>query len=851
MMKRLFGIVALALFLTPAVAQDDFGDETRKLLDEGVTLYRKGQAAEGQGKKDEATKLYADAYSKLEQALQRLDKVPQDQRKASADLVYAFMQRVGSEVIVGMINSTDPQIKAMGYRLTEMAKYGEPFREGKRIALGYVKDLEGDDFAVVRNAHWHLKNYGSWAARFLVDHLGDKQQDKFRSRVMVLLTEMGVDATLPVIECLDSKNDFKRQNAAIVLGNIKDERAIPALKRVYEDPNTKPEVKKFAHEALQKITRKDANSWRKATDYYYELAQKYFYSTPNTIFFWQPYHLVWRHDVENDRITERRVARFIYNETLAEEALYDLVELDPNYTVKLQNGVEHSAWALLVMVHFQMALESEAGAEAALLSFKNDEITKEGLVEVLRGIEGMSSTTIQALRDELNGAADWNATAKVVRDYFSFPAKIIRSNILANLPGRKFLYEALARSMDDDNFLVAKACIEAIKEHGRAEDLPVVPTTTADKDKNGKTTPGSVTTAIGYPLIEALTNEDKRVRYSAAEAMVKLNPQSRKLGMELVIPLLVDALGEQGVRVALVIYDVQTDDDRNFINKLRQTLIGLNVFPVIATSGEDGVIKAKSFPTEDVIIVQKKIAAQVYFKETSTRRQEVESVIRTLSLDVRTRNIPRIVLAMNEAELDAAKTEFAENTPWYMKKDTHKLDLEALLEKIFDSEEAKKDSKDRADQISKSAAESLASISVTDTLYPYRDAVDALIRTVSKEKVKRQDFIRIPSATALGIYGDQRAFDVLAKVLSDQAEEVKPLRLQCAKSLSWIYRQTGAAPTKEVYDILLKNCAEDGDYHIEYACGEALGNAKLTSEQRREVMKARRVKREWYTAEDP
>lgn len=843
MMKRLIGIVALALLLTPAAAQDDFGDETRKLLDDGVTAYKKGQAAEGQGKKDEATTFYKEAYTKLEQALQRLDKVPQDQRKAASDLVYAFMLRVGQEVVVGMINSTDPQIKAMGYRLLEMAKPGEPYREGKRIVLGYVKDLESDDFAISRNAHWHLKNYGSWSCRFLVDELGNEKQDKFRSRVMLLLTEMGVDATLPVIECLDSKDDFKKQNACIVLGNIKDERAIPALKRVYEDPNVKPEVKKFAHEALGKITRKNANEWRKATDYYYEFAERNYYGAPNTIFFWQPYHLVWHHDVEANRIQERRVARFIYNETIAEEALYDLIDLDPNYV----NAKGESAWALLVMNHFQMALESEAGAEAALLSYKTDEITKEGLVEVLRGIEGMSSSTIQALRDAINAAGDWNAVAKVVRDYFSFPAKIIRSNILANLPGRKFLYEALARSMNDDNFLVAKACIEAIKEHGRAEDLPVVPT--AAPDKNGKAATDT-SLAIGYPLIEALTNEDKRVRYSAAEAMVKLNPQTRKLGMELVIPLLVDALGEQGVRVALVIYDVQTDEDRNFINKLRQTLIGLKVFPVIATSGEDGVIKAKSFPTEDVIIIQKKIAAQVYFKETSTRRQEVESVIRTLSLDVRTRNIPRVLLAMDDKELEAAKTEFAENTPWYMKKDTHHLDLEALLEKIFDSEEAKKDSKDRADQIAKSAAETLASISTTDTLYPYRDAVDALIRATSKEKVKREDFIRIPSAKALGIYGDQRAFDVLAKVLSDK-EEVKPLRLQCAQSLSWIYRATGAAPTNEVYAILRDTCANDGDYHIEYACGEALGNAKLTSEQRRETMKLRRVKREWYTSEDP
>ena len=40
--------------------------------------------------------------------------------------------------------------------------------------------------------------------------------------------------------------------------------------------------------------------------------------------------------------------------------------------------------------------------------------------------------------------------------------------------------------------------------------------------------------------------------------MVAINPQRRKLGMELVVPNLIDALGEQGVRIALVIYGCRT-----------------------------------------------------------------------------------------------------------------------------------------------------------------------------------------------------------------------------------------------------------------------------------------------------
>src|SRR6185436_12216503 len=227
---------------------------------------------------------------------------------------------------------------------------------------------------------------------------------------------------------------------------------------------------------------------------------------------------------------------------------------------------------------------------------------------------------------------------------------------------------------------------------------------------------------MGYPLIEALTNEDKRVRYAAANAMVAINPQRRKLGMELVVPNLIDAIGEQGVRVALVIYDVQDDADRNFVNGFRKLLQSINVFPVIVNTGSEGIIKAKQFPTEDVIIIQKKICGQVYFKESDTKTPIVETVFDTLRDDVRTKSIARIVLGDSAEEVQNANKE-------YLEKGT----AQGVIDKGVDSDKNKKDSKDRADVIAKAAAESLASIDPTNSLYPYRDAVEALIKTVSPE----------------------------------------------------------------------------------------------------------------------
>ncbi len=842
MLKRLMlvGLVA-ALVLPLAQAQEDetFSDKIRLLLREATDLYKRGK--------------YPEAYAKYEEAFQM---------KPSSELIYAYMKRVGEDLVAGMMNSPDVNMQNVGRRLYELAKPGEPYRPGsKEIIAKYLHNLQADDHVLYMDAHWHLKNFGAYAVRFVLPVLKNKLQDRHRSRVILLLTQMGLECSPALIEALDTKDAFMRQQAAIILGNVKDDRAIPALKRIVEDANEAPEVKKYADEALRKIIRyKKPEEWKTAQEYYYELAMKYYYSHSTAILAWQRHHLLWKWDAEKDVLTERRVARMVYNEQLAEEALFDLLELNPGY---VDEATGYSPWSLFVCVNFAQAVEARCAIEAALDALKVDDIDRPGLVRLIQEIEGKNDANIKALADAINGAGGYADIVTIVSKYLEKQAKVIRANVLAELPGKGYVFEALARCLDDGNYLVAKACIEAAEQMALPDDLPnqKPPKPEGEEvavEEEGKAAkevdPGG---SMGFPLIEALYNEDKRVRYAAAKAMATINPQEPKLGMELVIPNLIDALGEQGVRVALVIYDVQDEVDRSYVNGLRKLLLGLNVFPVIARSGEEGVIKAKQFPSEDLIIIQKKICGQVYFREESTRKPIVESMFDALRDDVRTKNVPRIILADTPIEEQEAKTQFLEKGTCsaVVAKNVDRLTLKAIMEKIFDLPEAKKDAKDRADEISRVAAETLSEIDPGKTLYPYRDAVPALIQTVSP-KVLREDFIRIPAARALGRYGDTRAVDVLAIVLRDKdadpgkAETQKAVRWECAKALSGIFKLTGITPTEDVYKVLKVNL-RDGDYDIELATGEALGNALLSNGQRLDLAKFRRLKRDTYTAEDP
>ncbi len=768
--RSLLAVFVLALLASPfASSQEEFRDDIRRLLNDGVDLYKRGK--------------YAEAYGKFEEAFQK---------QPSNDLVYAFIQRVGSDVVLGMMSAPDEKIKATGYRLMELAKPGERIRQGKKEIQKYLEDLGSTEHAVQRNAHWHLLNFGPYAVRFIVPTLGNQLPDLYRSRLMLVLTDMGPDATFALTEALNSKNAFLRQNAAIVLGNIKDDRAVAALRRVQSSANEVPEVKKFAHEALIKITRQPAEQWKEAKDYYYDLADNYYTRHPGAIHAWNRAWLIWRWDEEKDVLTEREVPRFAYNEQLAEEALYDCLAIDPSY----RNAKGESAWALLACVHFAQALEAEAGVAAAEAAVK-------------AGDPGLKPDHVEGLK-KLLAAAE-------------------RNNVSGKIPGREFLYEALGRSIREKNALVAVSILDTLRNMAAPEELPSA----------------AAPTAPGTSLVDALTNEDKRVRYAAASAYVALNPGADRLGMPLVIPNLRDALGESGVRVALLVYDVQDDNDRTFVNAFRKLLLQNNVFPVIATSGQDGVIKAKQFPSEDVIIVQKKICGQIYFQETESRRKITESVFDTLRDDVRTRNIARVVLCDSGAELEDAKKQFDQTAQGFLTRDADLLGLRAVLEKIFSSPEAQKDAKDRADRLAQTAAESLASIDPRNTTLPYPDAVEALIGAVSPD-VLRAEFIRLPSARALGRFGDQRAIDVLSKALAVKSEDPaqaasqKAVRLQCARSLAQIFQKARIAPAKEVFENLKKQLL-DGDYDIEAAVGEALGNADLTPAQRVEAELHRRV----------
>lgn len=725
--------------------EGDTDSQFKTLYREGIDLLKRGQ--------------YQDAYVSFEKAL-RLN--------PSSDLIRFMIQETGDLILKEML--TNPDLRQTALRILELGKgaYQRFIRTPEEIQK-IVAQLDGP-FDKKWEAINLLTAIGQRAAPFLVEQLGH-QSEMTRINSMHSLEKIGNEAVLPLIESLQSKTMLVRQNSAIVLGVIRDERAVPELKRVWEDEKESIEVKQYVAEALRKITKSDADRLKPSKEYYYYLAEKYYYSHPTVMINFYGEYLIWRWNKESDRLEMKEVPDFTFNELLAEECCYDGLKLDDNY---------EPLWSLLVCILLARYNEADVALQAAQNKNKTGEIPEEILTKL--------RTDLSKLKDNL---------------------------VTGSLGGKFYFYRALKRSLTDNNAPVAVSCIKILRETADFTDLPPIQR--------------AITASfIGTPLIEALSHSDKRVRYAAAEALIKINPPQSFPDMEKVIPITNDALGESGVRVVLII-----EPNTEVRSSLKTELTKLNCFLIETLSGEEGIKSAKRFPTEDLIILNNKVANEVVFTVDILGKSYPETVFDSLKDDVRTKGIPLIMIGTKE-EIERAKSIYQEKVDAYAIVPVEKDVFPDTVNKVFQREDIQNDSKSRALQVCADAAKVLANLDIRNTIYSYRQSVEALAGTLEN----RPDDIRLSSLQAINRFADPVAIPALSKTIINKENQLL-IRVKSAEALSGIFRNKPESITEEVYEILKKSIVED-EPEVKEAVAMALGNAKLTSAQRKELFELKR-----------
>jgi HEAT repeat protein/CheY-like chemotaxis protein len=622
---------------------------------------------------------------------------------------------------------------------------------------------------------------GQYVVPFCVATLGNRMEDEFRTEIIILLSRLGADAVLPVIEILDSPDSFTRQNGATVLGNIGDERSIAALKKLLDDPREDRIVKKEAYIALMKITNQDPSRLESAPEYYYRLAERYYYDDLSIIYsnykdwaFW-----FWSGDALHFKIVER----FEYNDMLAEEACYDGIAVSKSYNYD-------ALWTLLACVYYAQVNEVQSALDVAneLVEKGNFPTDKKEILEKRRKLLETAEVVNYAL-------------------------------------GKRRMLKALRRSLDDRNALVAVSCINALRDledDGALlpESEPAKPGAT-EKDKPADKDAKKEEEKLGAALTNSLIYPDKRVRYAASECLVKMNPKKRFAYADRVIQNLMDALGEWKPRVILVI-----EPDEVIRTNMKATLTDLGYFPVMETTGISGLNRARQFPTDDLIIISTELPDLTGYE-----------VIDTLRHDPRTVHVPVIVSCPPE-KLQKVQSLYSDKANDVISVKDEKLTVGTKIADIFERvASTQPDVTVRADRIAKNAAETLKIVDLSNGNFQPVAALDDLIKNVQGP---RSDIVRNPALQAIGHLGmsAMKALPTLINVFNNRQNSVE-IRVNAADAIADILRPDERY--SEAAFKALKESLNEDNINIRKAAAKALGAMNMTPLQYWPVATEQRV----------
>lgn len=258
---------------------------------------------------------------------------------------------------------------------------------------------------------------------------------------------------------------------------------------------------------------------------------------------------------------------------------------------------------------------------------------------------------------------------------------------------------------------------------------------------------------------ELLASPDKRLRYKAALALFK-NPSPE------VVRVLGDALSESPMRQVLVI-----DNDPAELNSLVAMLNTRDVKAFGASTGAQGLIRAKEAPVKDAILIRSTI------KDVGA-----DQVVRSLSRDVRTQGVPVVILS-DESERERLQQLFGDKViavvPGPFNAPLLKPALDGAFEKVKMNEE-----RIAIQDFSHASASALATLDAA-ALEPARGALVGAIG--------REDAAQIGALDALARLAPAEAEAPAAAVFADAAQS-KEARLAAGRALKGVLAANPAHP---------------------------------------------------------
>ncbi len=388
----------------------------------------------------------------------------------------------------------------------------------------------------------------------------------------------------------------------------------------------------------------------------------------------------------------------------------------------------------------------------------------------------------------------------------SAPDSLAGAATLAASQGFSAASAALKGSMADEDWDVAVGCCQLISATYGNEDL---------RD---------------HPIGHALGAPQKRVRYAAAIAALRMSPKRGMPNADKVVALGAQAASESAIRQAMVI-----DDNDETRGKILMTLHHGGIQASGAAKGTFGVMRAKNAPSLDVIIVRADLGSASTVN--SMAHSSSYMVIDELLEDARTQGMKIVVLVgdTSSAKADAIREGFASK---YGDKLSGFIAEPIVESAVFSTVDAAAKSKDlnsdqeRANALAASAAGAFAVVDFSCKSFDLNVAIEPLSTAATEGPTAE---VRMNATRALGNLRVGGA-DALMKVLTDG--EGDDLKAAAATALGSVLSAVDGTP--EQIDALMAASTAGGA--VGSAALAAVGQVRnLTPEQRRKLFQTHRL----------
>ncbi|MBK8207695.1 MAG: HEAT repeat domain-containing protein [Planctomycetes bacterium] len=474
-------------------------------------------------------------------------------------------------------------------------------------------------------------SYGDFIVPYLQARYMHNESADSRYEARTLLRTVGAQAVNALIQVMYSAEKYDRQTAALALGDIGDARALPVLAKHFQAKDEDNEVREACRAAIEWIRAASPEKDTKvndAKDLYFLQAEGYYRNNaagrfwrnrlvgstyqgnlPVALYSHDRRYTAWKWipgkelaGEADSMLTPQDVPLWAFADVVAEEAALEAIDLGIKYAGgdANNNNWVRDAEALLACIHMHMYTEG-------------------------RGRYFLGDDTERAFITELLGERGF------VPNLHGFG--------LSASAGSAVLYRALERSLADGYPHVAIALCDAIA------------------DLNDK---AAIGTNAAAPLVRALADPDKNIRYAAARSLIRLGAEKDFGNNALVEAEARKNLQEVAARTVLVIME-----DEALRNRFLSELTSLGYAAVGARTLEEGADLATQGTPWDAIILEGNLAMGAVFvfempniAGAANRAEKAEPIYHLLANDIRTQGVP-VLVAVPESELDSRKGDLA------------------------------------------------------------------------------------------------------------------------------------------------------------------------------------------------